>query len=479
MSGAGPRVVVVGGGVTGLTAAYRLRRTRPDLGVTLVETSARLGGKILTEHVDGFVVEGGADSLVTFKPQAVALASELGLTPRLRAAEEAEAGSYVCSGGRMLRMPDGLAGFVPRRIRPLATTRLLSPAAKVRLALEHAVPARTDEDDESVESFVTRRLGAEFYRCLVEPMASGIFGSDPAELSLQATMPHLRAAERQHGSLTRFVLAQRRRGRGHRAAGRAPAVTAPMGGVGELVDALAGALDDVEVLTGTRLVSLEPTSAGGYLLRLSGADAPGCAITADAVVLAVPAHDVARVTRGLAPGLADVLRTFGQGSTVTVNLGYAEGRLPLEGHGCLVPAHEGRAARACTWSSRKFAGRAPEGHTLLRVSLGGADRPSLTRLDDDHLVRLAREEVAVTTGVTAEPVLARVHVWDQVMPHYAVGHPGRVARLERVLSRYPGVVLAGSAFHGVSIPDCVASAERAAAAVLAALTESPVVAAPG
>jgi oxygen-dependent protoporphyrinogen oxidase len=464
-------VVVVGGGVTGLTAAYRLRKARPDLAVTLVEASPRPGGKIVTEHVDGFLVEGGPDSLVTFKPQAVALAAELGLASRLVPADDTTAGSYVVRDGRLRRMPDGLAGFVPRRVGQIVTTPLLSPSAKLRLAREYAVPARTDEEDESLEAFVTRRLGGEFYRSLVEPMASGIFGADPAELSLRATMPHLRAAERQHGSLTRFVLEERRRTRagGRRLPG--PGTVAPVDGVGALVTALHDALVDVRFLTRTRVVSVEDTGRRRYRVSLVGPDGAPGSVEADALVLAVPARAVAESTRSLDPGLASRLSDLRVGSTVTVNLGYKAEHLPrgLRGQGYLVPAQEGRPARACTWSSAKFAGRAPRGHVLLRVSLGGAGRTSLGGVDQESLVDLARRELEATLGLTAGPVLARVHAWHDVMPQYTVGHAARVSEIEAILARRPGVVVAGSAFHGVSIPDCVASAERAAGTVLASL----------
>ena len=210
MTSRAPHVVVVGAGITGLTTAYRLRQRRAEIRITVVEGSARPGGKIITDHVDGFVIEGGPDSIVTFKPQALALALELGLAGRLRSNDASTSGTYVMHRGRPRRLPDGMNGFIPRRIWPIAKTGLLTPAAKVRLLLEYAVPARRDPSDESVESFVSRRLGAQAYRRLVEPLVSGIFAADPAHLSLQATMPQLRAAEEKHGSLVRSVLAERK-----------------------------------------------------------------------------------------------------------------------------------------------------------------------------------------------------------------------------------------------------------------------------
>ncbi|HEU4513660.1 MAG TPA: protoporphyrinogen oxidase [Nocardioidaceae bacterium] len=456
----GPHVVVVGGGITGLTAAYRLLRSRPDVAVTLVEAAPRLGGKIVTEHVDGFAVEGGPDSLVTFKPQAVALARELGLEPRLLPAARATAGTYLSVGGRLRPMPDGMAGLVPTRLRSLVTTPLLSPWAKLRMAAEPVVPVRRSAGDESLGSFVTRRLGRGFHDALAEPLAGGIFGADTRDLSLLATMPHLAAAERQHGSLTRFVRSQR---------GRAPqgsGVVAPEGGLGELVEVLASALTGADVRTSTQVTWVEP-AAVGYEVGLDH----GGPLAADAVLLAVPAAVVARTAAALSPELGELLAGFRQGSTVTVTLGFARGDLPgrLPGHGYLVPAREGRAARACTWSSVKFPGRAPRGRALLRVSLGGSGRADTSVLGDEELVGLALEELRATLAVTAEPVLVRVHRWEGVMPQYTLGHVDRVARTEELLSGHDGVVLAGSAFHGAGIADCVASGERAAARALAAL----------
>ncbi|HEX5770749.1 MAG TPA: protoporphyrinogen oxidase [Nocardioidaceae bacterium] len=455
-----PHVVVVGGGITGLTTAHRLARARPEVSVTLVEAAPRLGGKIVTEHLDGFVVEGGPDSLVTFKPQATDLARELGLGSRLHPADGATAGTYLSVGGRLRPMPDGMAGFVPRRFRPLAMTPLLSPWAKLRMAAECVVPARRSGEDESLESFVTRRLGRGFHDALVEPMATAIFGTDTGQLSLLATMPQLAAAERRHGSLTRLALSQR----GRTAPG---GVVAPVSGLGELVDALTSALTGVDVRTSTRVTRVERSEAVGYSVVLG----TGETLAAESVVLAVPAPAVAEAAEGLHPELGGVLAAFGQGSTVTVTLGLDEGDLPaaLPGHGYLVPTGEGRAVRACTWSSVKFPGRAPQGHALLRCSIGGSGRVDTSGLDDDRLVDLARRELRSTLAIAGKPVLARVHRWEGVMPLYTLGHLDRVARVEQLLDGHPGVVVAGSAFHGAGIPDCVASGERAAVKALAAV----------
>lgn len=467
-----PHVVVVGAGITGLTTAYRLRQRRPEILITVVEGSARLGGKIITDHVDGFVIEGGPDSIVTFKPQALDLALELGLAGRLRSNDVSTSGTYVMHHGRPRRLPDGMNGFIPRRIWPIARTGLLTPAAKIRLLLEYAVPARRDPSDESVESFVSRRLGTQAYRRLVEPLVSGIFAADPAHLSMQATMPQLRAAEEEHGSLVRSVLAERR------AARRAPrlprttsstmAMVAPMSGMGELVEALRRNLPGVDTLLHTRVVTIDHAHSGGYSVQVATARGRE-RLTADAVVVAVPATAAADALQGLDHGLATVLRETPYSSSATVSLGYRAADVPqrLKGHGYLVPAQERRMARACTWSSSKYPGRAPHGHVLLRVSLGGPGRPTLAGMTDVQLLSMAQGELRASLEITAEPVVGRVYSWTGVMPQYAVGHLSRVAAAERILSAHPGIVLAGSGYHGLSIPDCIGSAERAAATVLA------------
>ena len=476
MTSRAPHVVVVGAGITGLTTAYRLRQHRPVIRITVVEGSTRPGGKIITDHVDGFVIEGGPDSIVTFKPQALDLAMELGLAGRLRSNDASTSGTYVMHRGRPRRLPDGMNGFIPRRIWPIAKTGLLTPAAKIRLLLEYAVPTRRDPSDESVESFVSRRLGAQVYRRLVEPLVSGIFAADPADLSLQATLPQLRAAEEKHGSLVRSVVAERRADR--RAARRAlhlpttassaRAMVAPMAGMGELVEALGRNLPGVDTLLQTRVVAIDRAHDGGYSVELATARGREW-LPADAVVVAVPATAAADALQGLDHGLATVLRETPYSSSVTVSLGYRAADVPkrLEGHGYLVPAQERRMARACTWSSSKYPGRAPHGHVLLRVSLGGAGRPTLAGMSDSQLQSMAQSELAASLGITADPVVGRVYSWTGVMPQYTVGHLSRVAAAERILSVHPGIVLAGSGYHGLSIPDCIGSAERAAASVLA------------
>ncbi len=455
-------VIVLGGGIAGLTAAYRLSRREDRPHVTLVEVGDRLGGKLRTEHIDGFVVDTGPESLAPGRPDAALLAAELGVD--LTEAAPGGAGAVLVKG-RLRAMPEGIGGFMPRRIVPLATTRLFSPAGKLRMAFEPVLPARRDAPDESLESFATRRLGREAYRRLVEPVASGIFCGDPATLSILATMPFLRAAEAKHGGLVRAVLAERKAAASSKPAARRPGLMSPRTGMAALVEALVARLDEsgtVAVLRRTRATALR-RDADGYVMTVTGADGVRRDLPpADGVILATPTTASADLLDGLgAADAAATLHGMTTASTTTVSLGYRAEGMPdldalLPAHGYLI-AEPGRGAvRSVTRSTTKFEGRAPAGHELFRVSVRADEGDG-----DDSLVRLAREELARTLGIDADPVLAHVQRWSGVMPQYAVGHLDRVGEVEQQLSAFPGVRLAGSGAYGLGIPDCVASAERA------------------
>jgi oxygen-dependent protoporphyrinogen oxidase len=454
-----PHVLVVGGGIAGLTAAYRLSQRADRPTVTLVEADDRLGGKLRTDRVAGFVVDSGPESLAPGPPNAAKLAAELGVD--LAEASPGGPGAVLVKG-RIRAMPEGIGGFMPRRIAPLATTRLFSPIGKLRMATEPVLPTRADPRDESLEAFATRRLGREAYTRLVEPVASGIFCGDPSELSILATMPFLRAAEANHGGLVKAVLAERKAAKSKPTPPRRPGLMSPTAGMGDLVDALVTRITDagVEQLLGSRVMSLRAVD-GRYVATIAGGTDREAVV--DAVVLATPTHAAADVLDTVgATDAAATLRTMGNASTTTVSLGYSAAGMPdldrlLPAHGYLIAGPGRGAVRSVTRSSSKYADRAPAGHELFRVIVRSDDTTS-----DADLVRLAREELARTLGIHSAPVLDRVQHWAGVMPQYAVGHLDRVAELERLLEGYPGLVVAGSGVHGLGIPDCVASAERAA-----------------
>lgn len=464
-----PHVVVVGGGIAGLAAAYRLTQLAPAVVVTLVEASDRLGGKIVTERVDGFVIEGGPDSFLSAKPRGIGLCRELGLEATLQRTTPRRRRAFVLRGTRLHDLPEGLTGLVPTRLGPMLRTRLVSPLGKARLALDYALPPRRGDDDEALGAFVRRRLGREVYNRLVEPLMAGIYAGDGDRLSLAATFPQLRQGERDHGGLIRGVLAAKR---GDSSPGDArsarPGFVTPRGGLGDLVDALAERLR----AGGARVLLAAPVSRvvgqkAGETDRYSVELADGRALRADAVVVAAPAGAAADILEELDPTLAAELAAIPHASTAIVSLAYPRAAVPhpLDGHGYVVPRVEGRPALACTWTSAKWADRAPEGHVLLRVFLGRFGREEALAGGDDDLVALAREEVRGVLGIVASPRPTRVHRWRHGMPQYVLGHPERLVTIEQRLLALPGLDLAGNAYRGVGIPGCIASGEAAATTV--------------
>ena len=452
------RVVVIGGGITGLTAAERLVALLPGARVTLLEASERLGGVIQTERRAGRIMERGPDVFLMSKLAALALCRRLGIEDRLQGTNPAARGAYILRRGRLHRVPQGLSGLVPSRLWPFVATSLLSPVGKARALLDLAVPPRRDPGDESVAAFVRRRLGNQMYTRLIEPLLSGIYAGDGERLSILATFPQLRERERVHGSLLRAAWRERR------SAMRGPSgFLAPRGGMAEIIEALEARLAPrVDVRRSTRALSVSPANGGVYV-RLADGDA----VEADAAVVAVPAHAAGGLLAGASRDLARLLAQIGHVSTATISLAYRASDVPrpLDGTGYVVPRAEVRAALACTWSSAKFAGRAPAGEALFRVFFGGAGRPDVLGRSDGELISAARGELRETMGVAGDPLDACVTRWERALPQYDMGHLARVEAVERLVGGLPGVALAGNAYHGVGIPDCVRSAERAAQTV--------------
>jgi protoporphyrinogen/coproporphyrinogen III oxidase len=474
-SAATGHVVVVGGGITGLAAAYRLLQHRAEaaceLRVTLVEAEDRLGGKIVTEHVGGFVIEGGPDSFLATKPRGIGLCEELGLGEQphqqLQGVKPQRRRAFVLWRGRLHDLPEGLSGLVPTRLAPLARSSLLSPIGKARVALDYLLPTRRGEGDESLGGFIRRRLGREAWERLVEPLMAGIYAADGDQLSLAATFPQLREAERRYGGLIKGVLTARRLGPSPISPPKSPFLTT-VGGLGALVGALETRLREGEVsLVLGEPVTAVTSSGSGFEVLL----ATGGVIQADAVIVATPAYAAADLLAELDPVLATELAAIPHASTAIVTLAYRREEIPhpLDGHGYVIPRAERSPILACTWSSRKWSGRAPDGCELIRVFIGRAGQEEVLAGDDESLVALAVQEVTARLGVTAPPSLTRVRRWPRGMPQYLLGHPQRVARIEAWQTDHAGLYLAGNAFRGVGLPDCILSGERAADAAAAHL----------
>jgi len=457
------KLVVVGGGITGLAAAHRAaevarERGRP-LDLTLIEARERLGGTIASEHVDGFLVEAGPDSFLSEKPWALALCRRLGIEDRLMRTDDRFRKVFVWRRGRLHPLPNGFQLLAPTAMLPFATSSLFSLTGKLRMALDLVLP-RGGGDDESLGAFVRRRLGAEALERVAQPLVAGIYTADPDDLSLTATMPRFLELERTERSI---ILGLRRALRRAPLPGTSGArwslFVTLAGGMEELVARLAARLPAGAVVLKQRVSALE---RAGQRWRVATSE--GGRFDADRVILATEAHATARLTRYLDPALATLVEEIPYASAATVSLGYRRADVPhaLDGFGFVVPRSEGKALLAGTFSSVKYPGRAPEGHVLIRGFLGGMLNAGVLAEDDDALVARARGELREALGIAAEPVLTRLHRWPASMPQYRVGHLARVETIQRVLGALPGLSLAGAAYRGVGIADCVRSGEVAA-----------------
>lgn len=454
------RAVIIGGGLTGLVAAYRLTR-EPGVSVTLLEGKDRLGGAIWSQRRDGFLVEGGADSFITNKPWAVELCRELGL--ELIGTAEHPRKSFVLSRGRLAPVPDGFALMAPNRLGPLLSSPILSWKGKLRVLLDLVLPRRAESGDESLASFVRRRLGREALDRLVQPLVGGIYTADPNELSLAATLPQFLEMEREHGSLIRAALRKRRKGAAEEASGaRYGLFATPVGGMGSLISALAQALPAGTIRAGTPVRRVAAGEPGGARWRVELLDGPP--LEADAVLVATEPHAAARLADGFDEDLAAKLRGIPHASSAIVCFGYRREQVahPLDGFGVVIPAIEGRRILAASFTSVKLPSRAPEGSVLMRIFVGGAMQPELFELDDEAIVRLAREEIEPLLGIKGGPTLVEVSRHPRAMPQYTLGHRDRVAAIRDREARHSGFVLAGNAYDGVGVPDCVRAGNLAA-----------------
>jgi oxygen-dependent protoporphyrinogen oxidase len=468
------KVIVVGGGISGLSTAWYLEKEAKAQGIhldcTVLEKSDRLGGKIFTEHVDSasnqsFVVEAGPDSFLTQKPWALQLARELGLGDRLLGTNDTKRHIYVLHKGKPAKMPDGVLLVVPTKFMPFVMSPLISPLGKLRMGLESFIPPKMDDEDETLADFIRRRLGNEALDKIAEPLMSGIYNAQADKQSIMATFPRFRALEKAHGSLTRGMLASR----GKQPPSATPKVSMFMsfhGGTEELIHALVSQLQ-VDLQTGVQVTSIQRKLDNRYQVELDN----GKSLDADRVVLATPAFVTANLVQSFAPHAAETLKQIRYVSTGTLSLAYRLSDIPqvLDGFGLVIPSSEKRPMNAITISSTKFSHRAPDDHMLLRVFFGGSRSPESMELDDDSLLGIVREELRTILGIHAQPLFHRIYRWWNANPQYDIGHLDRVIEIEKALP--DGLYVTGSPYHGVGMPDCVHQAQQTAEQIMKTQTK--------
>lgn len=470
------RVVIGGGGVSGLTTAYRLltagrAKDGRRVEVTLLEGRDRLGGNIRTERHEGYVMDGGPDAWVTAKPQASALAKELGLGDRLIGTTPENRRVLVLDRGRVHPFPEGMLLTVPTQVWPFLRTRLLSPLGKARAGFDLILPRREGDADESIASFVRRRFGDEVLSKIGAPLLGGVFAGDVEALSIRSTFPQLVELEKKHRSL---VLGARREMKARAAArkgGAPPSVFHSFpGGLAEFLEALTKAVTEAgaTITTGTRITRVEG-GAGSARWRVH-AEGPGGprVLDADAVVLAMPGHAAADVLREIDRDMADDLRGVPYVSSVVVGLGYARSDVShaLNATGVITTDKHDQPIMAVTFLSSKWAGRAPKDGALFRVFMGGAGREETLAMSDAALIGIAEKELAKLVGTRGSPSFARVYRHERASAQPVLGHEQRVARVRAKEPEHPGLFVVGAAMDGVGIPDCVRQATDLAKRVL-------------
>ncbi len=455
-------VAIIGGGISGLSAAFALhKRQVPYL---LLEASSGLGGVIRTETRDGFLLEGGPDSMLAKKPEAVSLCRELGLGERLVPTNPDLRAVYVLHRKKLHPLPEGMMLAVPTKILPFARSGLFSWPGKLRMGLDLVTPGRNGNDDESIASFLRRRFGQEAVERLGEPLLAGIHAGDPERLSILATFPRFRELEKNHGSLVRGMWAAQHP---KPAPGARPASAfySLRGGLRELVEALAGRLDAAALRTRAAVRGVSRT-AEGFALALEGGDG----VEAGKVVVAAPGPRIAPALAAVVPAAARTLGALPFASSATVHLGYRRGDVahPLDGYGMVVPATEGLRTTALSFVSTKLPFRAPEGHVLLRGVLGGVRDPAALSLADDEMIETVIREMGELLGLGGRPVMTRVFRWPSGTPQLEVGHLERMRAVEKDIAAVPGLFLTGAGVRSTGIPDSVADGTRAGEAAAGA-----------
>ncbi|HZQ69814.1 MAG TPA: protoporphyrinogen oxidase [Terriglobales bacterium] len=459
------RVAIIGGGISGLSAAYTLeQKCRAGMPVeyTVFEASSRMGGVLVTDREDGCLIEAGPDSFLTEKPWAAELCKAVGLGDQLIGSNDPDRKTYILVNGKLTVMPDGLMFMVPTKILPTVFSRLFSVKSKLRMAGEWFHPPRKAEHDETVADLVKRHYGPEMVDRLADPLLSGVYGGEASQLSVRAVLPRFAEMEAKHGSLGRAMLSARRKMAHASSTPARPLFTSLKEGMQQLIDALLPRLSPGSLRVGVSVQALQPQDDGWLISAGYQSD------HFDSVIVATPAPAAANLLQPANENLAAELRGIDYSSSATVTLGYdrsVRSSLP-PGFGFLIPRSEGKRMLAATFVHNKFPHRAPEDRALVRCFLGGSRDEAILQLSDEQMLTLVRRELNQIIGLSADPIFARVYKWKGAMAQYGVGHLERLERIERHRQNLPGLALAGNGFRGIGVPDCVRSGGEAANQVL-------------
>ena len=459
-------IAIIGGGVTGLSAAYHAQVSFPGANIVLLESADRLGGVLQTDHVDGYTIERSADMFVTDPPDAFDVCQRLGHQDELIQTTPTQDRAFVATGDSMHPVPSGLSLMLPNDLDSVLGSALLDEKAKQRFQQEKDVPARQSDQDESLESFAVRRFGQSVFEQLIQPLVSGIYTADPKKLSMNATMKRFVDMEQKHGSLISAAESSKSSKHEKQASGaRYGLFRAPQKGMEQLVGWLVESLSETELRLSCHVDQIEKTDSGWKIQARSGPDGSeeSQTIDADGIVIATSAAVAGKLIDGVDGELAQQLGTIQAASSAIVVMGVDRDQVKqqFEGYGIIVPSVLNRNVIATSFSSNKFAGRAPAGKLLVRTFIGGALQPELVELDDEALVKIAVDELDATVGFSGQPELSRVYRWRNCMPQYHLGHVERVESIRQMTSRHHGLQLAGNSYHGVGIPACIQSGSQA------------------
>jgi oxygen-dependent protoporphyrinogen oxidase len=450
------KVIVIGGGISGLSLGYILQQRRPSLDLVVLEAEERVGGKIWSDRADGFLCESGVNGFLDNKPKTLELASELLLTP-LRSSDAARK-RFIFSGGQLHLLPDSPPAFF--------RSNLLSLWGRIRIVYEILAP-KTGKEDESLAEFGTRRLGREAFEKLIDPMASGIYAGDPAALSLKSCFPRIHQLETEYGSLIRALISLKKKakkeGKAGPGAGPGGVLTSFYDGMETFVGSLKASLGE-RVRSRSKVVSLSKKN-NRYTVHLQD----GSNIQADAAVLAAPAHASAEILKEFNGDLSRILLEIPYPPVSVVCTGFKKEKIgrSLDGFGFLIPYREGRRVLGTLWDSSIFPNRAPEGYVLLRTMLGGARASSIALQSENRLVDIVTGELADIMGIRAEPDFAKVYVHEKAIPQYTLGHQRRLKLMDDIMVKYRGLYLTGNSYRGISVNDCIENSYKLAADMLA------------